>query len=167
MSCMSKFTAVLVLTLPVSLLACASADNVRLTIADAPLPAVDAERRMAIGADAQAPSLASLNRDNWEQIDVVVGIDVTEHQPTYTRLQPDYANATARQRGEHPDARSSLELGGDANAQVGEAFGAPFWAAMDVVLFPIRLFRAGSPGEVVWSPDPRDEATVYERYPSR
>ncbi|MEM8834667.1 MAG: hypothetical protein AAGD00_02490 [Planctomycetota bacterium] len=167
MIAMRTATALLVLTLPATLLACAAPDNDRLTIADRALPGVDPQSRASIGPEEHAPVLARLERDDWATIDVVVGIDVTEHQPTYTRLQPYYARETARQRGEHPDARSSLELGGDACAQVAEGFGAPFWAAMDVVLFPVRLFTDGAPGEVVWSPDPRDEASVYERYPAR
>lgn len=138
----------------ISAAGCQAVDNDRLTIAGEPLPVVaDSEGHASAPlTEATGPSLTGVDRSNWPEDEIVVWQDGVRHHPHYTSNSPHYANATARQRGEYPTFESSLELGGDGGAQFWEAFSAPVWGGMDVVLFLPRAVMRG-PGSIVASPD--------------
>lgn len=121
------------------------------------------ENRLSIGGEsihtftkgeapvaASGPSLIAGARDHWEPTSIVVPIDGTQHQPTYTRSQPNY-QSTPRATGVHPTADSSLDLASPTGPQVWEAVAGPFHAASDIVLFIPRAFGA-MPWTVTSSP---------------
>lgn len=160
--------------------ACVDANN-RLTIGDdlklealyGPQPLVESETGPAPAAafirPDDAPSVTSLNRDNWEGRTLEVPVDYTRHRPHY-RIPWQFADRTARERGEAPTAETALELDCRSGGQHGrEGLAAPFIALMEGLSIPVRLFT--DPQCNVWrSPDvpygraPRPAPTI-EREP--
>lgn len=138
---------------------CSQVNNSRLEVAGDLLPAVRPESMTATPlVKAQGPSLTGVDRSHWDELLYIVPQDGAHHHPRFTTLQPRYADAIPRQRGEHPTAHSALDLSADHGGQFWEALSAPVWGAADVVLFIPRALAVGGPGAIVASPD-----EVYER----
>lgn len=113
--------------------------------ASGPSPAGDA------AAPPPPPSLVGIDRDNWEITYVSVPNDRVQHQPIYTRSLYEN-NAVARNRGLYPTALSVNQVSDESSqdAQVLEAFEAPFAAAADIILFIPRAV-VNPPWETVTS----------------
>lgn len=127
----------------VLLTGCAAIDNDRTTVGGQTLSAL--ERSGSSRFDpAVSPSVIGPGRENWEPIEIVVAVDTVQHHPHLTTEQPWYARATPRQRGEHPNAITALDLNADEDAQVAEALAAPLHAGLDVVLALPRLIASGA-----------------------
>lgn len=154
----------------VMLTACASDDNRRLTIGDdvtlrslpptVPEPILD-DRGEPVARPAPAddqPSLAGLDRSNFEPIVFAVPIDGSRHQPEVTepfRL----TDETPRHRGEFPTATSALiEPSSSGWTTAGEVLIAPLWAFGDAALLPGKLV-IDPVFETVGSPDERTGRT--------
>lgn len=133
---------------------CASVNQNRLSIGGEPVPAFT---RIEAHAPAGGPSLIAGTRDHWEATTIVVPVDGTRHQPTYTRSQPNY-QSTPRATGVHPDADSALDLASPGGPQFWEAVAGPFHAASDIVKFIPRAFGA-MPWTVTSSP-----SEPFQRY---
>lgn len=97
------------------------------------------------------PGITGLDRDNWEPITLLIPVNGTAHQPTYTTSAFDTATL-ARQRGEFPTAESALELiDPDEDDEILFAIEAHASAALDAVLLVPRLLLR-PPTESDWSP---------------
>ena len=105
----------------------------------------------------QEPSIRGLDRGHWTSTRIFVPVDGTAHRPTYAK-RVHLADATARQRGEYPNAETALELTGDSlSDQQLEALANHGIAALDtLLLLPAMVWQA--PWRVRWSPD-----VAYER----
>jgi len=90
------------------------------------------------------PLTPSLDRSEWELTSIVAHSAQPQHQPIYTRTLRD-GGGIPRNEGRFPTASTALDsiTSESTDAQVGEALVAPFAAAGDIVLFPIRIFRTG------------------------
>ena len=133
---------------------CASVNENRLTIGGEAIPAfTDGEQP----TEASGPSLIAGTRDHWEAMTIVVPVDGTEHQPTYTSLSPNYSK-TPRATGAHPTADSALDLASPACPQAWEVVAAPFHSAADILMFIPRAIGA-PPWSVTASPSER-----FQRY---
>ncbi len=90
------------------------------------------------------PSTTSLDRSDWAVTSIVARNAQPEHQPIYTR-SVFIDDGIPRNQGKYPTASSALDsiTTESQNAQVAEALIAPFAAAGDIILFPVRLFRTG------------------------
>jgi hypothetical protein len=121
---------------------------------------------------APEPSVTGLSREHWALTTFAVPNDLTAHNPTFTKNLT-YVNDPVRALGEYPDQLSSLQLATDTmdgtrDREAYEALAAPFAAAADIVLFPVRAFvtapwhitrtgtepyrRAASPGAALNAP---------------
>ena len=90
------------------------------------------------------PSVIGLDRSHWTPRTVLVPNDGVQTYPHLTRLAPRFDESTARARAEFPTELSSLETGGDACAQVGEALLWPAWVIGDLVMAIPRALRGPS-----------------------
>lgn len=103
------------------------------------LDLVRAEERAEAPLTDDKPSVVSLTRENWSPVLFVVPVDGVASRRTYT-TEIYYADATARQRGEHPTPISSLELSGPTRTeQALEGLVNPFNAFGDLVMMPARM----------------------------
>lgn len=141
-----------------ALAGCATIDNDRTTVGGEALTAID-ESGVAPFEEPSGPSVIGPDRDNWQEVTVLVAVDTTQHHPNLTNGGPAYAKATPRQRGEFPGAEDALDLGAAEGDQVAEMFAAPFHAGWDVVMAIPRLIAAG--GKAQTSP-----RRWYERAPA-
>ncbi|HVZ94712.1 MAG TPA: hypothetical protein VG797_09400 [Phycisphaerales bacterium] len=148
-------TAIVLTASLLSVAGCAPINNDRLTVGGHNLtpslspPPVPHE---TVASDS-SPSLTTIDRSDWEPTHFLVPVEVVEHHPHYTELEPRYARATPRQRDEFPTTDSAFDLGADPGAQVWEMLSGPFWGAFDVVAFIPRAVIE-PPGSVVTSPRP-------------
>lgn len=133
---------------------CARVNRDRLTVGGEALPTMTIAERPA---EATSPSLIAGSRDHWAGHTIVVAVDGTEHQPTYTRLRPRYVESP-RTMGVHPTSDSSLDLGSPVGPQVWEGFAAPFHAGLDVVMFIPRAIGAAPWSQTVSPSEP------FQRY---
>jgi len=98
------------------------------------------------------PTLAGLDRSNWERTTLMVPVDGTAHRPTYVQRIIG-TNSSARQRREYPTAESALEMTqGSGHDQSIEAPLQHAQAAYDLVLGLPRMFLQ-LPYRTRWSPD--------------
>jgi hypothetical protein len=154
--------AVIGVGLATSLAGCISPQNDRITVGrelklevfEGPAPAPE----QAVPAQVVAPSVVSIDRDNWKATDLFVPVDGTAHNPIYAR-RVNETNKTRRQRDLYPTPGSSLELaGGSEGQQQREAAYNVFRAITDVAfLVPRMIWRA--PWRTDASPD-----EAYARY---
>lgn len=122
------------------------------------LPPLDPPAAFSLG-DEGAP-LLGVSRSNWPDHVVVVPTKEVEHYPTYTSY-PVLVDSTARARGEYPEPAEAVQLPSE-DATWTEVVEVPYGiavAAVDIVLFPIRLFIT-PPWDVQTSP-----LLDYERKP--
>lgn len=143
---------------------CAAIDNDRLSVGGANLaPSIQRDGAPAALQPAAGPSITSVDRAEWQPVSAVIPVDQTAHRALYTRLQPRYARATARQRGEYPTPESAFDLGGDAGQQAWEALAGPARAGVDVaLLLPRMAITAGDTA----SGTPASPDSAYQRRPS-
>jgi len=90
------------------------------------------------------PLTLSLDRTDWPVTQIVAHNAQPEHQPIYTRsVRQD--GGIPRNAGKYPTASTALDsiTTQSTDEQVGEGLLAPFAAAGDLLLFPVRLFRTG------------------------
>jgi hypothetical protein len=81
-----------------------------------------------------------LSRANWAPTAFVVPVDGVDGLPTYSR-QRQFADATARQRGDFPTPANALELGGDSlEARRDEVLFAPLDSFAQALLVVPRFF---------------------------
>lgn len=119
------------------------ADNSRVTTGPGTLlpifastPAADATKRPA-----DPPSAATLSRDSWATIDVVVNPDALITRPTYA-TDATIPRNTARQRGDPPTPRSALESSRTSDGTFyREAFLSPIDALGDLVMMPWHMYQ--------------------------
>ncbi len=154
--------------LAVTILACAtlpgciSPENDRMTVGRSlRLEAFETTRPStdpAVPAALVAPSVVSIERDNWKKTTVLVPVDGVAHNPTYTRRVIE-TNKNRRQRDLYPTAASALELSaGSEGQQQREALYNIARAGTDVLfIVPRMLWRA--PWRTDASPD-----EAYARY---
>ncbi|MBX3376618.1 MAG: hypothetical protein KF678_06400 [Phycisphaeraceae bacterium] len=140
---------------------CMSPQNDRITAGSSVrLEVFDAAPRGAerLPASLVAPSVVSIERENWKTTEVLVPVDGTAHKPTYARRVIE-SGRTRRQRNLYPTATSALELtGGSEGEQQREAAYNVVRAWSDVLfLLPRMIWRA--PWRVDASPD-----EAYARY---
>jgi hypothetical protein len=103
------------------------------------LEMVQGEERPEAPLTNDGPSLVSLSRDNWVPVVFTVPVDGVASRRAYT-YQVTYADATARQRGQHPTPLSALELSGPTRMeQAWEGLANPFVTFGDFVLMPVRM----------------------------
>ncbi len=108
------------------------------------------------------PSVTSLDRRNWEPVNIVVPIYGVAHGPTYTTNHR-RTDTTARQRAEHPTALTALELdGGTCGTQVREAAEAPFVAAWDALLLLPRAVVTRPWTELRGGQEPYWRSSVFD-----
>jgi hypothetical protein len=141
-----------------ALSACTRQDNDRLRLGDSAALStflVHTETLPPAG-----PSVTGLDRSNWEPNYLFVPVHGTANQPTYARSAFDLATLP-RQRGEFPDAESSLDLvEPDASDAILFAFRTHGLAFVDaVLLLPRAVLRPFTATD--WSP-----AGSYQRAPS-
>jgi len=90
------------------------------------------------------PLTQSLDRTDWPVTQIVAHNAQPQHQPIYTRpMRSD--GGIPRNAGKYPTTSTALDsiTSESTDAQVGEALLAPFAAAGDIILFPVRLFGTG------------------------
>jgi hypothetical protein len=89
-----------------------------------------------------AVSVTSISRSNWGTQVVLVPVDGTSAQRTFTRPYQ-WTNETNRQRGGYPLPTSALEMSGDTSGmQWREALSSPFLAGWDLLLMGPRMIIA-------------------------
>ncbi len=110
-------------------------------LVDSNLP--DLEGRMPGEPPAsEAPSLSNgADRQHWDKTTIVIARRQVEVQP-WGVSDVQYDKSTARERGDFPTSATVLEGPGDAGMAAWEATAAPFWAATDLLMSPIRVFIA-------------------------
>lgn len=138
---------------------CSTANRTDGLLDDELLPAFsDQSATPASEMAADRPAFTAVERDRWPAVTIRVPPAQTEHPPAYTTLLR-LADATARQRGSFPAARTALQRSGDEQAQLVEAlWGAPH-TAIELLLIPFeKAFRARMPWSIERSP-----AEPYER----
>lgn len=86
----------------------------------------------------ETPSLNGLDRSAWERTTVRVERRQVESLPSYTTTVL-YDHSTARERGERPTITSVLEGDGSGYRATAEGFSSPVFAALDLLLMPVRL----------------------------
>ncbi|MBL9119877.1 MAG: hypothetical protein JNL80_08185 [Phycisphaerae bacterium] len=86
----------------------------------------------------ETPSLHGLDRSAWERTTVRVERRQVESLPSYTSRVL-YDHSTARERGERPTITSVLEGDGSGYRASAEAFSSPVFAALDLLMMPVRL----------------------------
>lgn len=120
--------------------------------------AAKAPEQAVVPADLVAPSVVSIERDNWQATQILVPVDGTAHRPTYARRE-DATNKSRRQRELFPTASSALALSaGSEGQQQREMLYNQIHALSDIVFLPFRmLWRA--PWRVDASPE-----DAYSRY---
>lgn len=123
---------------------CSPAANRSTTLAG--LPAAEAiippaGRSDIAAASTGAPSSRAsrgASRDGWERTVFIAPAGEVSHRPTYARIPTSYSeHKNPRRDGEFPTAESSLTAEGDSGAETMQAIAAPFWAAADIIRFPI------------------------------
>lgn len=94
----------------------------------------------AIGRDSDAPSVVSLDRDNWGQEDFVVSSDMIAHRPTYARRNTRF-DVSARASGRYPTLAEAITLPGgpSESEQIYDAVTWPILIIPAAVLVPIGL----------------------------
>jgi hypothetical protein len=102
-------------------------------------------------------SVVGFDRSHWEPMVYEIPVNGVAHQPTYA--PPTFGLDTLpRQRGEHPTALSSLDLGEPSStADLGQMFRSHGQAVLDAALILPRLVIR-PPTATNWSP-----RTSYER----
>ena len=86
----------------------------------------------------ETPSLNGLDRSAWERTTVRVERRQVESLPSYTSTVL-YDHSTARERGERPTITGVLEGDGSGYRASAEAFSSPVFAALDLLMMPVRL----------------------------
>ena len=135
---------------------CISPENDRITLGNSlRLESFEASRpaeERVVPAGLVAPSVVSIERDNWRTTEILVPVDGTAHNPTYAR-RVIKANKTRRQRNLYPTSNTALELyGGSEGQQQKEALYNDFRAFTDLLfLLPRMVWRA--PWRTDASPD--------------
>jgi hypothetical protein len=164
---MKHFRTALALAAALPLAGCITPENDRTTIgrsvrleALSPAPGRPAGPDLAVPVGTQVvqePSITGLDRAHWQPTRLQVPVDGTAHRPTYAK-RVHFADRTARQRGEYPNAETALQLtGGSLGDQQLEALANPAMAALDTLLLIPRIIWS-PPWRVRWSPD-----VAYER----
>lgn len=92
-------------------------------------------------------SVRSLERLEWQPIDVIVPVDGTVHGPTW-RIDVVTTDPNARQRSLHPTLSSAMQLGSGSRGQLLEGVISPFVAFGNVLAMPVFLFT-DPPGSVM------------------
>ncbi len=118
------------------------------------------EAAPAVDLDEPGAPLLGVARNNWPVHVAVVPCRTVEHGPTYTSY-PRLVDSTVRARGEYPGPTEAVQMP-DAEALRTQILEVPYClavAAVDVVIFPIRL--------IVQPPWQTDESPLlqYERKP--
>ncbi|MDX2116026.1 MAG: hypothetical protein SFZ24_10485 [Planctomycetota bacterium] len=147
---MKKLLAAGLVVCGASMWSCESIDNDRLTVGREASPSLEPAGAHGLLEQAGGPSLVSGGRGHWEEQQIIVRVDGTEHHPHYTTPSPRYAK-TERALGRHPTAETALELKDTSGAEVAEAAAGPFHAATDVIMLIPRMI-ATPPGKVIASP---------------
>lgn len=115
-----------------------------------------------------SPSLLSLDRTNWAPTVVVSPVDGVAAHRSYAN-EGFIARATARQRGDHPNALSALDLSGTTRVeQWAESWLNPGIAFLDVALLVPRMVIHQPWEEAYTFPSQywRAPATVLRRLPA-
>ncbi|MFG0330214.1 MAG: hypothetical protein ACF8PN_09985 [Phycisphaerales bacterium] len=117
------------------------------------------------------PSVDGMDRSSWEEVTVTVALWEVEHRPVYWDAKLRGDESRPRLSGAWPTETSALDLGqddDDVRAQVVEAAWEPFAAALDFLLFPVRVAMGERPRELRESPrweyeplPPPDEVVLY------
>lgn len=94
---------------------------------------------------ATGPSVSGLDRSGWETTVVVVPVDEVSDFPTLRMPAARFTDATARQRGEFPNAFSAVTPVSDQHDQVAEAGAELGVGALEMFTMPLQLvpFAAG------------------------
>ncbi|MEM1166592.1 MAG: hypothetical protein AAGI30_09925 [Planctomycetota bacterium] len=118
------------------------ARNDRLTIGDLDqeltvrLPAVSEPAPLA---PATGPSVTGLDRSGWQTTVIVVPVDEVSDIPTLRIPPVRFTDATARQRGEFPNAFSAVTPVSDQGDQVAEAAAEFGVGGLEMVTMPLQL----------------------------
>lgn len=116
---------------------CSPAANHAMTLAGRPAAGPSDVATTDAGAPSSRASRGA-SRDGWERTLFVAPTGEVSHRPTYARVPTSYsAQKDPRRDGEFPTAESALAAEGDPGAEMMQAFAAPFWAAADIIRFPI------------------------------
>ncbi len=125
---------------------CATVENERLVLGPDNGPTT--QRPAAIWPDqgiapATTPSVTGVSREAWGEVTIISVNDGVQHQEPFTRSPqwPQFADDTARARGEFPTPTSAVETGDSTGAQIAEGFAWPLAVGSDIVMLIPRLFN--------------------------
>lgn len=104
------------------------------------LPTALASKPMTLGRASDTASVGSLGRENWGEVDFVVGNDAVSHSPTYARRNTRYA-VSARASGEYPTLAEAITLPGgpSENEQIYDAVTWPILIMPAAFLVPVGV----------------------------
>ena len=126
-----------------TLASCAASLNSRDTLGGSlELPALSPDNGGAVRvADLQTAPLTTISRADFEPRRFVVPVDGVRHQPTYllTGLPEAGDSASWRDAGTYPTVQGALDVRGDADFEMRNAFAGPLAAALEIALSPIGL----------------------------
>jgi len=137
--CLPAAPAILMALAAIGLPGCIMKQNETLEVGGT-VPSPLRPKPTALGRDSDAPSVTSLERENWAQEDFVVASDMIAHRPTYARRNTRY-EVSARASGRYPTLAEAITLPGgpSESEQIYDALTWPILIIPAAVLVPLGL----------------------------